>query len=209
MTPKEAIIIAQDAYNGNPFTINGNVLSFPGTHDLADWIKDIEAVEVCEHKEYPGLVHDGFATRLKSIWDKIPLPPIGEIYVVGHSLGGALATLASVRLKRMGYSPIVFTFGSPRVGNTTFASAYDILHYRWVNKADIVPHVPPALGIRTFAYKHVGELHYIDSHGKLATENGNYLFDLVRYNYMTINDHYTKNYLDSIDRIIEAGIALF
>lgn len=199
MTPQEALLIAQAAYNGKEFTINGNVLSFPGTDDVQDWIRDLEAIEIVEHKEYPGLVHNGFAGRLDAIWDKIPLPPVGPITIIGHSLGGALATLASVRLQSMGYTPTVYSFGSPRVGNTTFAKAYKILHYRWVNKADLVPHVPPSMGIETFKYQHVGELQYIGLDGKLAdVDKAIYLFELIRYTAITIEDHLINAYLSSI-----------
>ena len=202
MTPQEALLIAQAAYNGTEFTINGNVLSFPGTDDVQDWLRDLEVVEVIEHKEYPGLVHNGFAERLDAIWHKIPLPPIGPITVIGHSLGGALATLASIRLQSMGYIPTVYSFGSPRVGNTTFAKAYKILHYRWVNKVDLIPHIPPSIGIEKFRYQHVGELQYIGLNGKLAaTETANYIFELVEFTTKTIEDHLTGSYLASINAL--------
>ena len=204
MTPKEAILIAQAAYNTSAFTLNGNILSFPGTQKFTDFIKDVELFEICKHNEYPGLVHDGFATALDDIWDSIPLPPIGEIYIIGHSSGAALATLASIRLKNLGYFPIVYTFGSPKVGNTKFADAYKIPHYRWVNKADIVPHLPGLL-IKRFDYKHVGTLQYVDFNKNLSSdanlEDRNFFFKLIRYNCSVIKDHYTDSYIKSIDQI--------
>ena len=195
MNTKEAALIAKEAYNGTQFTVKDNILSFAGSDDIIDWVKDIEAFEICEFKEYPGLVHAGFATDLDALWHQIPLPPVGEIYIIGHSLGGALATLASVRLKTLGYSPIVYTFGSPRVGNYFFHKDYNIVNYRWVNKMDIVPHLPSIL----LGYEHIGELNYIGNDGKLEKEVGEYLIDLLHYKFETIEDHYIENYITSIN----------
>ncbi|HMM19270.1 MAG TPA: lipase family protein [Selenomonadales bacterium] len=47
-----------------------------------------------------------------------------KIYLVGHSLGGAAATLAGARLVSMGVLPEqieIITFGAPAVGNAAFA----------------------------------------------------------------------------------------
>lgn len=48
-------------------------------------------------------------------------------YVIGHSMGAAMATLCSLDLKfRLQPSPDVriYTFGSPRVGNDIFATFF-------------------------------------------------------------------------------------
>lgn len=70
--------------------------------------------------------------------------------VTGHSLGAAEATLAAADLTVAGYHLDYFmTFGSPRIGNPTFANWFDgamslgtfsarVVHYK-----DIVPHAPP------------------------------------------------------------------
>lgn len=49
-----------------------------------------------------------------------------EVYVVGHSLGGAVATLCAYDLtcKRPSLNPVLVTFGSPPVGNVDFAVDY-------------------------------------------------------------------------------------
>ena len=69
------------------------------------------------------------------------------VIVVGHSLGGALATFAAYDLYASGFNVAeVWTFGSPRVGSESFASAYaNVLGHRtWrvVNNNDKIPHVP-------------------------------------------------------------------
>jgi pimeloyl-ACP methyl ester carboxylesterase len=70
-------------------------------------------------------VHSGFYTSWKNTKDII-LPELTEalnqypdytLTLVGHSLGGAVAALASLDFKARGWNPKVTTFGEPRVGN--------------------------------------------------------------------------------------------
>jgi len=69
----------------------------------------------------------------------------------GHSLGGAFATHAALDMVLSNIVPknqvILYTFGSPRVGDYNFASAVSnsIKNFRVTNKHDLVPHFPPCL----------------------------------------------------------------
>lgn len=45
---------------------------------------------------------------------------------MGHSLGGAVALLASLECMARGWTPTVTTFGEPRVGNEAFAAHVDM-----------------------------------------------------------------------------------
>ncbi|MBR2215214.1 MAG: lipase family protein [Selenomonadaceae bacterium] len=61
------------------------------------------------------------------IRDELMAHPEGKLYLTGHSLGGAVATLLAARLIDMGVAPeqlAVITFGAPAVGNATFAKTY-------------------------------------------------------------------------------------
>lgn len=54
--------------------------------------------------------------------------PDETLYLTGHSLGGAVATLTAARLADMGVQPSqlqVITFGAPAVGNEAFARNYE------------------------------------------------------------------------------------
>jgi triacylglycerol lipase len=110
-----------------------------------------------------GKVHRGFKEALEEVWPDL-LPYVRKLYqkgckiwITGHSLGGALATLFASRFNN---TQGVYTFGSPRVGNEVFKKNFEVKIYRIVNNDDIVPRVP--LPIR---YVHVGELKFIDSDG--------------------------------------------
>ena len=81
-----------------------------------------------------------------------------KVYLVGHSLGGAVVTLVAARLLDMGVNPAqieVITFGAPAVGNEAFEKLYDgkIRVTRIVAPDDPVPN---ALRKVFGGYRHLG-----------------------------------------------------
>jgi hypothetical protein len=147
-----------------------HLLAFRGTSNAGNFLTDAETPLV-SHPSYPGRVHRGFAEAVDRLWSDIRrlvgdpgrCPPI---WITGHSLGGAMATLASVRLAAEGFTIRgVYTFGSPRPGNAAFANAYDRPNYRFVNDNDLVPHLP-----FHWCYQHVGELKLFDPLGNIKEE---------------------------------------
>lgn len=150
---------------------------------LADILADIDLTLV--ESQQGGYVHRGFQHALDEIWQDQAgeqglesclnqLKHAGDrhrtLWFTGHSLGAALATLAA---DRYGNVQGVYTFGSPRVGDSAFQTAYQITTYRFVNHNDVVTHVPllgPYATLRIppkGAFRHVGELRYIDSEGHI------------------------------------------
>lgn len=98
--------------------------------------------------------HKGFVTALADIWDPL-LPAVEEslarserpLWVTGHSLGGALALLASWLFHRKMISVHqIYTFGAPMIGNTAASQAFDREFagkvFRVVNSTDPVPKLP-------------------------------------------------------------------
>ncbi len=131
-------------------------------------------------------IHRGFYGSLQSIWSKgtsdqdldgyledaVKSSDTEEVWITGHSLGGALATLASIKVRE--YIPAdkvhLFTYGCPRVGNDSIVSLFKdsdggtgINAYRYVNNEDLVTRVPP----RVVGYKHVGQVLYFKANGEL------------------------------------------
>ena len=110
-------------------------------------------------------VHRGFKNALDEVWEDL-FPYLAvlqrrgcKIWMTGHSLGAALATLAA---DRFGEVQGVYTFGSPRVGDRRFKEVFSIRTYRFVNGNDIVARLPPP-GF----YAHVGEPRFIDYEGRI------------------------------------------
>lgn len=158
------------------------VLAFRGTDDVKDWISNLTISVV----KVPGggKVHQGFAELLDSIWDpvmkKLEKRWAGQqtFWITGHSLGGALATLATKRLPQ-GWKPFAtHTFGQPRVGEQKFAGNYRFNHFRFVNNDDLVPTLPPRIVPVAFPpafYTHVGNLEFFNDKGKLSARPGDEL----------------------------------
>jgi len=95
------------------------------------------------------------ATRLASL-------PGARLYITGHSLGGAFANVLALYVKqKYGIDPVVYSFGSPRLGNDEFAAFYNNVipsSYRVNNFRDIVPHVP----FKAMGFHHAGKLQFCE-----------------------------------------------
>lgn len=107
--------------------------------------------------------HRGFIEKYMSIRDRLLRELVEsspkEIILVGHSAGGAMASLAFIDIKHL-YpdTPVnAITFGMVRVFNAKGARWYRPYRenfIRVVNGRDIIPNLPPAL----FGYRHIGRL---------------------------------------------------
>jgi hypothetical protein len=157
------------------------VLCFRGTEidnfigAFEDWRRNFELI--AKPDESGGLVHIGFQKGLRAVWQDVkdylqPLLTDGAgrtLWITGHSLGAALATLAAERAARDGHFKVqgVYPFGSPRLGDDQFREKYaalglDAITFRVINNQDVVPKIPPGT-----PYVHVGQVKYIDAAGQL------------------------------------------
>jgi predicted lipase len=143
----------------------GNVvIAIRGTEGTLEWIHDAEFLQVpCPFLVGAGHTEDGFTAMYESLRTgadadsasvvsalatlKFPRS-VSSMTICGHSLGGALATLLAldVAANTAFNNPSVYTYGSPRVGDSLFASTFDQVvknSYRVANRLDIVPTLPP------------------------------------------------------------------
>jgi pimeloyl-ACP methyl ester carboxylesterase len=176
------------------------VASFSGSVDLRDWLLDLTFSQMLdENWGIPGRQHKGFYTAIQGAWPSLEGEILRQsaggkpVFVVGHSLGGAMAFHAAVRLARGGKDVQgVYAFAAPRVGDADFAQYYDSLlrdrTWRFENNEDLVPHLAPAaegasdfgrllpwpLGdlaghiLSEMRYTHVGKLLRFDESGALS-----------------------------------------
>lgn len=170
------------------------VVVFRGTEPtvLSDLVTDARfkpsAVDWFGGAESEAQVHRGFKAALDAVWPELEerllaalVSKEGSLSFTGHSLGGALAVLAAVRL--LAKAPVelrqrialVHTVGQPRVGNAAFAAAAERLlegrYFRAVNHRDAVPRIPPAK-LGAWEYQHFGTVHYFDSARRLWINPG-------------------------------------
>ena len=148
--------------------------AFRGTDELADWRDNVQVGKV---KGPFGRVHGGFQAALMDVWPamRTRLAQYAQrpLWLTGHSLGGAMATLAAAQLADADESFFgVYTFGSPRCGGKKFARVYDIeagaRSHRVHNNNDIVARLPT----RQMKYRHVGRLAYITEGGEIKHDTG-------------------------------------
>jgi triacylglycerol lipase len=146
------------------------LLAFRGTQNIGNFLTDADTLFMSQFP-YPGRVHSGFVHAVDEVWPEVRRilgsPSRAKpLWVTGHSLGGAMATLASVRLTSEGYKVrAVYTYGSPRVGDRLFRDSYSLANYRFVNDNDLVPHLP-----FRWCYKHVGKLRLVNNEGDFTEE---------------------------------------
>ncbi len=159
------------------------IVAFRGTDSLKNWMDNLDIDLVGGPF---GRVHEGFSRGLSWVWREVQgviqdlqvrqriseanfqsicenavRPP--SLWITGHSLGGALATLATAKLREKD-RPVsgLYTFGSPRVGDREFERNFNTnllsKTYRFVNRNDLVTRIP----LRSLFYSHVGQLVYFD-----------------------------------------------
>jgi pimeloyl-ACP methyl ester carboxylesterase len=167
------------------------VLAFRGTEQkIKDFKTDIDFKKVCIDQEKNINVHEGFYKAFSSIWPQI-LPELEilkvPVFYTGHSLGGALATLAAYKRP----TDAIYTFGSPRVGDSNFAYAIDSEHFRVVDDTDIIPDMPPF----EFGYRHTGSSVFLV--GKEPTF-WDRLTSFFNHPPKMLADHAPINYVDRI-----------
>lgn len=131
------------------------VLAFRGTEKNGTDIKtDLNARF---YNSAAGKGHRGFCEAFGSIEKEIRNEIDAEqkkqkglpIFLTGHSLGGALATVAAQELEEDYTIAACYTFGSPRVGNAEWSDSLKTAVYRVVHGADGVPMVPPSAMLRS------------------------------------------------------------
>jgi hypothetical protein len=168
------------------------IISFRGTEPriASDIIADLKTWQV--DSETIGDVHSGFKQELDKLYPDVSKWVFGKnvskkrdtIILTGHSLGAAMASICATRLNTEGYRVKLYTYGSPRVGDSDWATLFEsdldseldhkchacgqdtnkIEHYRFHNNQDLIPAIPP-LG----TFTHVGKLYYVNYTGEILT----------------------------------------
>ena len=145
------------------------VLAFRGTEkNWRDVQTDILSRRV---RTSSGRIHAGFRQAYESVRPEIEksLKKIGKLplYITGHSLGGALATVATERLEsnpRFEFQVAAcYTFGSPRVGNAEYDPNIKSSFFRVVNTVDIVTVIP----LLVMGFVHVGDIRFLERRDEL------------------------------------------
>ena len=159
------------------------------------------------HKGYNNYVQealaaegrDGTEKSKRRLADMLLEHKDGKLYLVGHSMGGATATLAGARLISMGVRPEqieAITFGAPAVGNKAFQEKFEPL----LDLTRIVTEGDPVSGLmQTFVkgYQQFGQKVHWQVPNNVSIEP----------HQMTIYlDLATKHYYQKRQQAIQAGV---
>lgn len=171
-----------------------------GSTDEKNIIEGFEA-GLRKDGKIPVPLHMGFDRAAQAIWlDARPyLKTDYRTYLVGHSLGGAVAAILGIYATENGYQVAsIVTYGQPRF--TTAAGAKQLTFLpllRVVDGNDLVPMLPPG-AVRPYA--HVGpevilldgpDYVYLDSHDSTRLSVGEFWRDL---DFADLKDHKIAEY---------------
>jgi len=186
---------------------DAHVLSFRGTQvtEKSDVLADLKAGKNLEASG--GKVHVGFKDEIDKLWPAITasLANIDTVYVTGHSLGAAMATIAASRIQTKVIALV--TFGSPRAGNQEFVNSLSVTHYRVQNNCDDVTKVPFLL----MGFRHHGTHKYMNFDGEFRDLTAwQQIKDMVRsrlkarakgQKFIGVFDHMMANYIAKLEKL--------
>ncbi|EGR28245.1 lipase family protein, putative [Ichthyophthirius multifiliis] len=152
---------------------------------MINLITDINALQVAYDKCDQCKVHKGFYSAFQGIKDKIQQAfqelqqkyPSSKVFLTGHSLGGALATLFLPEVYEWNGKKQLdafYTFGQPRVGNKQFGLWLQKNELFSISKGRVTHNKDPIVGLGPIFlnYYHFGyEIFY-----KSFNENEKYTF---------------------------------
>lgn len=133
------------------------VISFRGSNSVRNWIAnanfgldDVPWCSDCEaHGGFLQTWEDAEAGVLAAVTAAQAEHPDFKVIATGHSLGGAVASLATAALRAAGTSVDLYTYGAPKPGNDELAEFLGATDkgssYRVVKSQDIVPTLPPRI----------------------------------------------------------------
>jgi len=189
------------------------VLAFRGTEIAKrhDMMIDAQAMKV---SVLEGRIHSGFRIAYDSVGKEIEASVLKikdlPLYITGHSLGAALATVATQRLehhlKIREMIAACYTFGSPRVGDKHYDMEFKSPIYRVVNTTDIVTVIP----LLAMGYIHIGDIRYL---GRVEGEFRRgipffqrwYLFMLTLFKFFgpVVGDHAIVEYRRKLESVAQ------
>lgn len=131
---------------------------FRGSGHPKNFLVDL-SIRLSKSKELNCSIHRGFLNSVREI-DSLAtayLDKSRKVRLAGSSLGGALALVYSMFLKKQGFDvDLIITFGQPRVTNESGRSLWKNLPLvRVVNRTDAFPAIPPH---KPFGYAHFGRM---------------------------------------------------
>ncbi len=179
-----------------------------GTSSCKDVISDLKIWrEKCDFLDNT-LVHNGFLEQYTAVRNKVlheiksvMNDSIKRVVFCGHSLGAALATIASLdyKLQYKKTDVLCVTFASPRVGSRSFSKLFN----RTINTSHrFVYHRDPVIFLPTFLrFNHVKGCIHFKKNGDVNISDDYFLpFGCL------VSQHYMDNYKERIEEWLDNNV---
>lgn len=177
--------------DGTEFAVASNdttvLVSFRGTQGVADWIGNMKIHSTVSTY---GSVHYGFYKAFQvarySLEQQLEAQGAESktVIITGHSLGGAVATIAASEWRDTYSIGKLVTFGQPAVGKRDFVesmSEFSSRYFRYINGDDLVSRIPPN-------YRHTGVTVAVPDKSEQHTESLTNLDDASDPNEATMSE---------------------
>jgi len=199
---------------GEEINLNVDIAHTVGLGDLLPSVVPAPKPTIPENS---SAVHYGFLRAYLSVRDTLQrgidilsshMTDDYSLYFTGHSLGGALATLAAADFQAIHglehHRVACMSYGAPKAGNHWFAKRYNELvanSFRIVNDADLVARMPRSYGSGSMLgrYKHAGRTVLVNDYGEYWIEGFN--DSLLDDDKSIISDPFREKYKDLDDLI--------
>lgn len=152
------------------------ILSFRGSKSIRNYITDVNFLATTTDICSGCTVDEGFYTSWKEASAGVTAAlkataaanPSYKVVVVGHSLGGAIAAIATAEIRNGGTNADLYTYGQPRFAGSTLSNYITTQNKGWnfrvTHYDDPVPRLPPlALG-----FVHISPEYYIKTGNGIA-----------------------------------------
>ncbi|WP_019499773.1 lipase family protein [Pseudanabaena sp. PCC 6802] len=190
--------------------------AFRGTDEITDWLDNLN---MFPERAIFGEFHRGFWNSVSDVWQELfeKYKTLKDrkkrpLFLTGHSLGGAMATIAAARLIHMDLPFIsTYTFGQPRAMTLETSRIFNVeakyRFFRFQNNNDIVTRLPS----RIMSYSHVGSFLYISEEKKLYNDPGLWFrfLDSVDGTFTSFREMVEKNGGGRLDAIEDHDMKLY
>jgi hypothetical protein len=124
------------------------LVSFRGTQSFGSWLLEEHKLE---QRPY-GSIHAGFLETYRSVENEIrtilSASPARKLWLTGHGLGGAVASIAAAELLEEASIAGIYSYGQPRLGDEAsagfFQGKFANRCFRIINDRDLLSRLPPA-----------------------------------------------------------------
>ncbi|KAH9861188.1 hypothetical protein IAQ61_010925 [Plenodomus lingam] len=157
------------------------VLSFRGSRSVRNWITNAQflttSTTICPScaasTGFWNSYREAEANVIATMTAARTQFPSYRIVATGHSLGGALASLAAGSLRQRGFTVDLYTYGAPKIGQESLAqfltNTSNGNSFRVTKRSDPVPKLPPT----GLGYRHMSPEYYITAGNGVAPTTAN------------------------------------